>query len=65
MRYGKLKPRRQKNQILNAARMFVVCKTVTKQVPGFYSLTTGIVNHVEVEAMGSLNCCNSTCEQLG
>ena len=32
--------------------MFIVCKTDTKQVAGFYSLVTGSVNHVE--ATGSL-----------
>lgn len=32
---------------LGAARTFVVCKTGTKQVAGFYSLATGSVNHTE------------------
>jgi GNAT superfamily N-acetyltransferase len=43
-----LKQRGLKNQALGAARTFVVCKTDTKQVVGFYSLATGSVNHVEV-----------------
>lgn len=47
-----LKQRGLKNQALGAARAFVVCKTGTKQVAGFYSLATGSVNHVE--ATGSL-----------
>lgn len=47
-----LKQRGLKNQALGTARTFVVCKTNTKQVVGFYSLATGSVNHVE--AMGSL-----------
>ncbi|TQO04846.1 UNVERIFIED_ORG: acetyltransferase (GNAT) family protein [Citrobacter freundii] len=47
-----LKQRGLKNQALGAARTFVVCKIGTKQVVGFYSLTTGSVNHVE--ATGSL-----------
>lgn len=47
-----LKQRGLKNQALGAARTFVVCKTETKQVVGFYSLATGSVNHVE--ATGSL-----------
>ena len=47
-----LKQRGLKNQALGAARTFVVCKRDTKQVVGFYSLSTGSVNHVE--AMGSL-----------
>ncbi|HBV1839446.1 GNAT family N-acetyltransferase [Klebsiella quasipneumoniae] len=47
-----LKQRGLKNQALGAARTFVVCKTDTKQVVGFYSLATGSVNHVE--ATGSL-----------
>ncbi|HDL7647750.1 TPA: GNAT family N-acetyltransferase [Yersinia enterocolitica] len=42
-----LKQRGLKNQALGAARTFVVCKIVTKQVVGFYSLATGSVNHVE------------------
>nr|WP_157349383.1 GNAT family N-acetyltransferase [Raoultella sp. 10-1] len=41
-----------KNQALGAARTFVVCKTGTVQVAGFYSLATGSVNHTE--ATGSL-----------
>lgn len=41
-----------KNQTLGAARTFVVCKTGTRQVAGFYSLATGSINHVE--ATGSL-----------
>ncbi|MBW4241042.1 GNAT family N-acetyltransferase [Enterobacter roggenkampii] len=36
-----------KNQGLEAARAFVVCKAETKHVVGFYSLATGSVNHVE------------------
>lgn len=47
-----LKQRGSKNQALSAARTFVVCKTGTKQVAGFYSLATGSVSHVE--ATGSL-----------
>ncbi|MDH2672398.1 GNAT family N-acetyltransferase [Klebsiella quasipneumoniae] len=47
-----LKQRGLKNQALGAARTFVVCKTGTKQVVGFYSLATGSVNHTE--ATGSL-----------
>lgn len=47
-----LKQRGLKNQALGAARTFVVCKTDTKQVAGFYSLATGSVNHTE--ATGSL-----------
>ncbi|MEW5558801.1 GNAT family N-acetyltransferase [Enterobacter asburiae] len=47
-----LKQKGLKNQALGAARTFVVCKTDTKQVVGFYSLATGSVNHVE--ATGSL-----------
>lgn len=47
-----LKQRGLKNQALGAARTFVVCKTNTKQVVGFYSLATGSVNHVE--ATGSM-----------
>ena len=47
-----LKQRGLKNQALGAARTFVVCKTGTKQVSGFYSLATGSVNHTE--ATGSL-----------
>ena len=47
-----LKQRGLKNQALGAARTFVVCKTGTKQVAGFYSLATGSVNHTE--ATGSL-----------
>ena len=47
-----LKQRGLKNQALGAARTFVVCKTGTKQVAGFYSLVTGSVNHTE--ATGSL-----------
>lgn len=43
-----LKQRGLKNQALGAARTFVVCKTETKQVVGFYSLATGSVNHTEV-----------------
>lgn len=43
-----LNQRGLKNQALGAARTFVVCKTDTKQVVGFYSLATGSVNHVEV-----------------
>ena len=42
-----LKQRGLKNQALGAARTFVVCKTGTKQVAGFYSLATGSVNHTE------------------
>lgn len=42
-----LKQRGLKNQALGAARTFVVCKTDTKHVAGFYSLATGSVNHVE------------------
>ena len=34
------------------ARTFVVCKTGTKQVAGFYSLATGSVNHTQ--ATGNL-----------
>ncbi len=44
---GWLKQRGLKNQALGAARTFVVCKTDTKHVAGFYSLATGSVNHVE------------------
>lgn len=47
-----LKHRGLKNQALGAARTFVICKTDTKQVAGFYSLATGSVNHTE--ATGSL-----------
>ncbi len=47
-----LQNERFKNQALGAARTFVVCKTGTKQVAGFYSLATGSVNHTE--ATGSL-----------
>ncbi|POP41255.1 GNAT family N-acetyltransferase [Superficieibacter electus] len=47
-----LKQRSLKNQALGAARTFVVCKTDTRQVVGFYSLATGGVNHTE--ATGSL-----------
>nr|WP_172689251.1 GNAT family N-acetyltransferase [Enterobacter cloacae]AQX35414.1 GCN5-like N-acetyltransferase protein [Enterobacter cloacae] len=47
-----LKQRGLKNQAIGAARTFVVCKTNTRQVVGFYSLATGSVNHVE--ATGSL-----------
>lgn len=47
-----LKQRGLKNQALAAARTFVVCKTGTKQVAGFYSLATGSVNHTE--ATGNL-----------
>jgi len=42
-----LKQRGLKNQALGAARAFVVCKQGTKQIAGFYSLTTGSVNHTE------------------
>nr|WP_226848115.1 GNAT family N-acetyltransferase [Enterobacter cloacae complex sp. P15RS] len=47
-----LKQRGLKNQALGAARTFVICKTSTKQVAGFYSLATGSVNHTE--ATGNL-----------
>lgn len=47
-----LKQRGLKNQALGAARTFVVCKTGTKQVAGFYSLATGSVNHTQ--ATGNL-----------
>lgn len=47
-----LKQRGSKNQALAAARTFVVCKTDTKHVAGFYSLATGSVNHLE--ATGNL-----------
>ncbi|HBW2765524.1 TPA: GNAT family N-acetyltransferase [Klebsiella pneumoniae] len=47
-----LKQRGLKNLTPGAARTFVVCKTGTKQVAGFYSLAIGSVNHVE--ATGSL-----------
>lgn len=50
----RLKQRGLKNQVLGAARTFVVCKTGTTQVAGFYSLATGSINHVE--ATGSLRC---------
>jgi hypothetical protein len=46
------KTERFKKSSLGAARTFVVCKTGTKQVAGFYSLATGSVNHTE--ATGSL-----------
>ena len=42
-----LRQRGLKNQALGAARTFVVCKTGTKHVAGFYSLATGSVNHTE------------------
>ncbi|QCA06844.1 GNAT family N-acetyltransferase [Pantoea vagans] len=42
-----LKQRGLNSQALGAARTFVVCKTDTKQVAGFYSLATGSVNHLE------------------
>lgn len=42
-----LKQRGLKNQALGAARTFVICKKDTKQIAGFYSLATGIVNHTE------------------
>ena len=47
-----LKQKGLKNQALGAARTFVVCKTDTRQVAGFYSLATGSVNHTE--ATGNL-----------
>nr|WP_276533273.1 GNAT family N-acetyltransferase [Enterobacter hormaechei] len=47
-----LKQRGLKNQALGAARTFVICKTGTKQVAGFYSLGTGSVNHTQ--ATGNL-----------
>lgn len=47
-----LKQRDLKNQALDAARTFVICKTGTKQVAGFYSLATGSVNHTQ--AIGNL-----------
>ncbi|SAH25462.1 acetyltransferase [Enterobacter hormaechei] len=47
-----LKQRGLKNQALGAARTFVICKTGTKQVAGFYSLATGSVNHTQ--ATGNL-----------
>lgn len=47
-----LKQKGLKNQALGAARTFVVCKTNTRQVAGFYSLATGSVNHTE--ATGNL-----------
>lgn len=47
-----LKQRSLKNQSSGAARTFVVCKTGTRQVAGFYSLATGSVNHVQ--ATGNL-----------
>lgn len=47
-----LKQRGLKNQALGAARTFVVCKTGTKLVAGFYSLATGSVNHTQ--ATGNL-----------
>ncbi|MCM7470864.1 GNAT family N-acetyltransferase [Enterobacter asburiae] len=48
-----LKQRGLKNLALGAARTFVVCKTDTKQVAGYYSLATGCVNRLE--ATGSLS----------
>lgn len=47
-----LKKRGVKNQAFGTTRTFVVCKTYTKQVAGFYSLGTGSVN--QVGATGSL-----------
>lgn len=47
-----LKQRGLKNQALGATRTFVICKTGSKQVAGFYSLATGSVNHTD--ASGSL-----------
>lgn len=47
-----LKQRGLKNQAFGAARTFVICKTGSKRVIGFYSLATGSVNHTE--ATGSL-----------
>lgn len=47
-----LKQRGLKNQALGAARTFVICKTGSKRVTGFYSLAIGSVNHTE--ATGSL-----------
>lgn len=47
-----LKQRWLKNQAFRTTRTFVVCKTDTKQVAGFYSLATGSVNHVD--STGSL-----------
>lgn len=47
-----LKQRGLKTVRLGAARTFVVCKTGTKQVAGFYSLATGSVNHTQ--ATGNL-----------
>ena len=45
------KTKRSENS-LGAARTFVICKTGTKQVAGFYSLGTGSVNHTQ--ATGNL-----------
>ena len=47
-----LKQKGLKNQALGATRTFVVCRKGTQQVVGFYSLTTGSVNHTE--ATGNL-----------
>lgn len=49
-----LKQRGLKNQALGAARTFVVCKTGTKQVAGFYSLATGSVNILIIRLFISL-----------
>ena len=46
------KTKRSENRALGAARTFVICKTGTKQVAGFYSLGTGSVNHTQ--ATGNL-----------
>ena len=51
-RMNGFKQRGLKNQALGAARTFVVYKSGTKQVAGFYSLATGSVNHTE--STGSL-----------
>ena len=43
---------KRSEKALGAARTFVICKTGTKQVAGFYSLGTGSVNHTQ--ATGNL-----------
>ncbi|MDF7662641.1 GNAT family N-acetyltransferase [Erwiniaceae bacterium L1_54_6] len=47
-----LRQRGLKNQAMGAARTFVVCRSNSKEVVGFYSLATGSVNHAT--ATGSL-----------
>ncbi|HHQ9216984.1 TPA: GNAT family N-acetyltransferase [Escherichia coli] len=47
-----LKLKGLKNQAFGATRTFIVCGKSTQQIVGFYSLTTGSVNHTE--ATGNL-----------